>query len=142
MLVSAIMCCDTSLACTCILLRLFACAAADEVDALLLDLDRVLEMRNAATVMERQSGEFTRLYSEADMEYAAGMAYKLLRFSTERGCVGLANYVFPVARARVAAAPISGPDMLSLLHLAVRSGSMHMVRLKSRIRDGGHASSM
>lgn len=102
-------------------------APADgEVEALLLDLDRLLEMRNAATVMARLGSELTRQYSDTDLQLAVSLAHKVLRFATAHACIGLAAYVFPVAFCPQLAAP-SQPDHMSLLHLAVRSGSLQMV---------------
>ncbi|KAK9807981.1 hypothetical protein WJX73_010366 [Symbiochloris irregularis] len=94
-----------------------------ELEALLLDLDRLLELRNAATAVVCQSQECTRVYTEAELEHVVGLAQKVLRFSVQRSCIGLAEYVFPVAFASKA----SDDEDLSLLHLAVRSSSLSMV---------------
>ena len=103
--------------------------AGCELEALLLDMDRLLEMRNAATAMAWESSECTRIYSDDDMEIAGRLALKLLRFATQRGCVGLAGYVFPIAfNPPVPAEAKPSPNSLTLLHLAVRSSSLSMVR--------------
>lgn len=105
-----------------------SCCAGTEFDALLHDCDRLLEVRNAATALVQQSGECTRVYSDEDMEHAGRLAVKLLRFVVQRGCVGLAGYVFPIAFKPPQAADVQPrPGALSLLHLAVRSGSLRMV---------------
>ena len=103
------------------------------MDALLLDLDRLLELRNAATALVCQSHEHTRVYTDADLEQAARLAQKVLRFAVEHSCVGLAEYVFPVA---VASKACMGDEELTLLHRAVRSGSLQMVRGRSLARCG------
>ena len=106
------------------------------MEGFLLDLDRVLEFRNAQLVTRAGSGESVRRYAPADIEALWSTACRLMVFAADRGWPAVAALLLPVLTAhpsplgdllahKVAAGAAAGE--LSLLHRAVRSGSVELV---------------
>lgn len=109
--------------------------ASGELEAFLLDLDCVLELRN--TTAAHLAGDLgpKRPYDTKDVARVAGKARRILAFAAARGWPALARLVLPVALAdglSIQEAFAAG-GARSVLHLAVRSRNSAMVRLAWRL---------
>ncbi|BDA46756.1 probable squamosa promoter-binding-like protein 4 at N-terminal half [Coccomyxa sp. Obi] len=106
-----------------------------DVDGFLLDMGRVLELKNAVAAAKFGTSQHVRTFSAADVALVAQIARRLLIVAINKAWPAVARLVLPVAAADAASVGEAVRQVetltggLPLLHLAVRSQSIPLVSM-------------